>query len=173
MLSPRRGPDGPWAEGGESGLRRERAPTVRMGQHRISGNPCCAEKACGHADRSESPAGGYSDWAGHNHPGSLQRDRSLGADLLSLASAVWGMTSEMVEELRGLQKENARVRKVAAGLVLNNKTMWLRASLETCTTRCPEDVEVAKIIDAVKVTAVHQRSRSLCRGLPGSSGRSV
>ncbi|MHC4426102.1 MAG: 4Fe-4S dicluster domain-containing protein [Planctomycetota bacterium] len=38
-------------------------------------------------------------------------------------------------------------------LVLNSNTMWLCASCETCTTRCPQDVDVAKVMDAVKITA--------------------
>ncbi len=41
-------------------------------------------------------------------------------------------------------------------LLLNSKTMWLYASCETCTTRCPQDVDVAKVMDAVKITALHQ-----------------
>ncbi len=40
-------------------------------------------------------------------------------------------------------------------LVPNSKTMWLCASCETCTTRCPH-VDVAKVMDAVKITALHQ-----------------
>ncbi len=42
-------------------------------------------------------------------------------------------------------------------LVLNSKTMWLCASCEMCFTRCPQDVDVAKVMDAVKITALHQR----------------
>ena len=41
-------------------------------------------------------------------------------------------------------------------LVLNSKTMWLCASCETCTTRCPQEVDVAKVMDAVKITAVRK-----------------
>jgi heterodisulfide reductase subunit C len=41
-------------------------------------------------------------------------------------------------------------------LVLNSKAMWLCASCETCTTMCPQDVDVAKVMDAVKITALHQ-----------------
>lgn len=41
-------------------------------------------------------------------------------------------------------------------LVLNSKTMWLCASCETCTTRCPQDVDVAKVMDAVKITALRE-----------------
>jgi heterodisulfide reductase subunit C len=39
-------------------------------------------------------------------------------------------------------------------LVFNSKTTWLCASCETCTTRCPQEVDVAKVMDAVKITAV-------------------
>jgi len=42
-------------------------------------------------------------------------------------------------------------------LVLNSKTMWLCASCETCTTRCPQEVDVAKVMDAVKITAMRRR----------------
>ena len=38
-------------------------------------------------------------------------------------------------------------------LVYNSKTMWLCAACETCTTRCPQEVDVAKVMDAVKITA--------------------
>lgn len=41
-------------------------------------------------------------------------------------------------------------------LVVNSKTMWLCASCETCTTRCPQEVDVAKVMDAVKITLVKQ-----------------
>jgi len=41
-------------------------------------------------------------------------------------------------------------------LVLNSKTMWLCASCETCTTRCPQDVDVAKVMDAVKTTMLRR-----------------
>ncbi len=41
-------------------------------------------------------------------------------------------------------------------LVLNSKTTWLCASCETCTTRCPQEVDVAKVMDAVKITALRQ-----------------
>jgi heterodisulfide reductase subunit C len=41
-------------------------------------------------------------------------------------------------------------------LVLNSKTLRLCTYCETCTTRCPQDVDVAKVMDAVKITALHQ-----------------
>lgn len=39
-------------------------------------------------------------------------------------------------------------------LVLNSKTAWLCASCETCSTRCPQDVDVAQVMDAVKIIAL-------------------
>jgi len=41
-------------------------------------------------------------------------------------------------------------------LVFNSKTMWLCASCETCTTRCPQEVDVAKVMDAVKIIAARR-----------------
>ena len=41
-------------------------------------------------------------------------------------------------------------------LVLKSKTMWLCASCETCTTRCPQEVDVAKVMDAVKIVALRR-----------------
>ena len=41
-------------------------------------------------------------------------------------------------------------------VVFNSKTVWLCASCETCTTRCPQEVDVAKVMDAVKIIALRQ-----------------
>ena len=38
-------------------------------------------------------------------------------------------------------------------LVLNSKTIWVCASCETCSTRCPQDIDIAKIMDTLKVLA--------------------
>lgn len=35
-------------------------------------------------------------------------------------------------------------------LVKNSKTLWLCASCETCTTRCPHDIDIAGAIDAAR-----------------------
>ncbi len=40
-------------------------------------------------------------------------------------------------------------------LVLNSATMWLCASCETCTTRCPQEVDIAKVMDALRIMAIH------------------
>jgi heterodisulfide reductase subunit C len=41
-------------------------------------------------------------------------------------------------------------------MVLNSRTIWLCASCETCTTRCPQEVDVAKAMDAAKIIAVEK-----------------
>ncbi len=37
--------------------------------------------------------------------------------------------------------------------VINSKTMWMCAACETCTTRCPQEVDIAKIMDVAKIIA--------------------
>lgn len=39
------------------------------------------------------------------------------------------------------------------GVVMSSKTMWLCAACETCTTRCPQGVDIARIMDGVKILA--------------------
>jgi heterodisulfide reductase subunit C len=41
-------------------------------------------------------------------------------------------------------------------LVFTSKTMWLCASCETCTNRCPQGLDIAKIMDVVKILALRQ-----------------
>lgn len=45
-------------------------------------------------------------------------------------------------------------------LVFASKTAWLCASCETCTTRCPQEVDIAKIMDAVKILALKKGCKS-------------
>jgi heterodisulfide reductase subunit C len=40
-------------------------------------------------------------------------------------------------------------------LVLNSATIWLCASCETCTTRCPQELDLVKVMDALRIMAVH------------------
>ncbi len=44
-------------------------------------------------------------------------------------------------------------------LVLSSKTIWLCAACETCTTRCPQEVDIAKVMDAAKIVAISRRVR--------------
>ncbi len=39
-------------------------------------------------------------------------------------------------------------------LVLNSATIWLCASCETCTTRCPQELDLVKVMDALRIMAV-------------------
>lgn len=39
-------------------------------------------------------------------------------------------------------------------IVLSSKTIWLCASCQTCTTRCPQDVDIARLMDAARIVAV-------------------
>jgi len=45
-------------------------------------------------------------------------------------------------------------------LVYNSKTMWLCASCQTCSTRCPQGVDIAEIMDTVKVLMQHDKKKS-------------
>ena len=42
------------------------------------------------------------------------------------------------------------------GLVLGSRTIWLCAACETCTTRCPQEVDIAAVMDAAKILAVRR-----------------
>ncbi|MBT8366903.1 MAG: 4Fe-4S dicluster domain-containing protein [Deltaproteobacteria bacterium] len=48
--------------------------------------------------------------------------------------------------------------------VLKCRTIWVCAACETCTTRCPNDVKIAELMDCLKEMAVHE-------GLPSSQPR--
>jgi len=39
-------------------------------------------------------------------------------------------------------------------VVLNSRTIWLCASCQTCTTRCPQDVDIARVMDAARIIAM-------------------
>ena len=48
--------------------------------------------------------------------------------------------------------------------VLTCRTIWVCAACETCTTRCPNDVKIAELMDCLKEIAVHE-------GVPSSQPR--
>lgn len=39
-------------------------------------------------------------------------------------------------------------------IVLSSKTMWMCSSCQTCTTRCPQEVDIARVMDTAKIMAV-------------------
>jgi heterodisulfide reductase subunit C len=52
------------------------------------------------------------------------------------------------------------------GKILGCQTIWLCASCETCTTRCPREVDIAKIMDALREMSLekgvaHRRSHEI------------
>ena len=49
------------------------------------------------------------------------------------------------------------IRMVQFGMqerLLSSKTIWVCASCETCTTRCPNEVDVAKVMDVLRQMAI-------------------
>jgi len=50
-------------------------------------------------------------------------------------------------------------------LVFNSKTMWLCASCQACTTRCPQDVDIALVMDTVKSISIRQKRKSPMQGI--------
>jgi heterodisulfide reductase subunit C len=58
---------------------------------------------------------------------------------------------------------NQVIRLLQLGLVdeaLRSKTIWLCASCETCTTRCPREVDLAAVMDALRNLAIEKGIRS-------------
>jgi heterodisulfide reductase subunit C len=50
--------------------------------------------------------------------------------------------------------------------VLNSKTIWLCASCHTCTTRCPQDVDIARVMDAARILAVRRGVKPSVKSVP-------
>ncbi len=64
---------------------------------------------------------------------------------------------------------NQVMRLLQLGLVdeaLKLKTIWLCASCETCTTRCPREVDLAAVMDALRNLALREGVRSPERVVP-------
>jgi heterodisulfide reductase subunit C len=58
---------------------------------------------------------------------------------------------------------NQVIRLLQLGLTdeaLRSRTIWLCASCETCTTRCPREVDLAAIMDALRNVALREKIRS-------------
>jgi heterodisulfide reductase subunit C len=45
-------------------------------------------------------------------------------------------------------------------LVYNSKTMWLCAACQTCSTRCPQDVDIAEVLDTVKILMQRDKKKA-------------
>ncbi len=46
-------------------------------------------------------------------------------------------------------------------IVFNSKTIWICASCETCSTRCPQGIDIASIMDACRI--ISQRKNMNCK----------
>jgi len=44
--------------------------------------------------------------------------------------------------------------------LLGSETPWLCASCETCATRCPKEVEIPRVMEAIRVIALREKRRS-------------
>lgn len=44
-------------------------------------------------------------------------------------------------------------------LVYNSKTMWLCSSCQTCTTRCPQGVDIAEVLATIKILMQHDKKK--------------
>ena len=51
-------------------------------------------------------------------------------------------------------------------LVLNSKTIWLCVSCQICTTRCPQDVDLAGVMDAVRIIAQRKKIKAKIPEVP-------
>ncbi len=56
-------------------------------------------------------------------------------------------------------KPNQIMQMVSLGMkerVLSSKTIWVCASCYTCSTRCPNDIDIAKVMDWLRQTAIRE-----------------
>ena len=61
------------------------------------------------------------------------------------------------------------LRMVQLGLkdrVLNSSTIWVCASCETCTTRCPNDIDIAHIMDTLRQTSLREGIKPSQKNIP-------
>lgn len=61
---------------------------------------------------------------------------------------------------------NQIIRMAQFGLereILESKTIWLCASCETCTTRCPREIDIAALMDGFRIAAVQRGVRPRVR----------
>ncbi len=51
-------------------------------------------------------------------------------------------------------------------MVLNSRTIWICAACETCSTRCPQGIDIARIMDVLEIMAQEQKIRPKARTVP-------
>jgi heterodisulfide reductase subunit C len=50
--------------------------------------------------------------------------------------------------------------------LLSSATIWICASCETCTVRCPNQIEVARVIDTLRQMALEEKATPAVRNIP-------
>jgi len=58
------------------------------------------------------------------------------------------------------------VRLGVKDLVLGSKTIWLCASCETCSTRCPQDIDIAGVMDAARIMSKREGIKPAVNDIP-------
>jgi heterodisulfide reductase subunit B len=51
-------------------------------------------------------------------------------------------------------------------MVLNSRTIWICAACETCSTRCPQGIDIARIMDVLEIMAQELKIRPKARTVP-------
>jgi heterodisulfide reductase subunit B2 len=51
-------------------------------------------------------------------------------------------------------------------MVLNSRTIWICAACETCSTRCPQGIDIAGIMDVLEIMAQEEKIRPKARTVP-------
>jgi heterodisulfide reductase subunit B len=69
----------------------------------------------------------------------------------------------LVEHMDIMPNQVMRSIQLNDGRVLESKTIWLCASCQTCTTRCPQGLDIAGIMDALRIEA---KERGLSPAVP-------
>ena len=58
------------------------------------------------------------------------------------------------------------------GEVLESESIWLCASCEACTTRCPMEIDIAAVMDALRILAVERKADIATATASSSTARS-
>lgn len=66
-----------------------------------------------------------------------------------------GCTVSEMTDLRPIQMVHA-IRLGFEDMALNSKLIWLCTTCETCTTRCPQEIDIARVASVLRILA-HQR----------------
>jgi len=120
FLSPPHGPFGLLGEGGESGLRQEQASAVGMWRHRFQETFIMKKRHTGTQIVAKLRQADILIGQGKTVPDVCKEIEVSQHTYYRWRQKYGGMSPEMIKELRALQKENARLRKVVADQAIEN-----------------------------------------------------